>query len=81
MEDTPMSSMQATPEKGLPSTPQEKAMKSYVSPLQHLVTAAKTGDTEQLPGHASALSARAIRLTEFAKSAAETVKEDTKLAK
>ena len=82
MENTPGTpSMEATPSRVLPSTPNEKAMKSYVSPLQHLVTAAKKGDTTQLPGHASALSARAIRLTEFAKSAADTVKDNTKLAK
>ena len=56
-------------------------MKSYVSPLQHLVSAAKNGDTIQLPGHASALSARAIRLTEFAQSAADTVRDDAELVK
>ena len=80
--DTPSSSfVQASPARVLPSTPTEKAMKSYVSPLQHLVTAARKGDTSEIPGHSSALSARAIRITEFARSAADTVKDDSELVK
>ena len=74
-------SFQDSPARQLPPTPTERTMKSYVSPLQHLVGAAKTGDTVQLPGHASALSARAIRLTEFAQSAADTVKDDAELVR
>ena len=79
--DTPSPPVQTSPPRQLPVTPSEKAMKSYVSPLQHLVSAAKRGDTAQLPSHASALSARAIRLTEFAQSAADTVKDDSELIK
>lgn len=79
--DTQSPPVQTSPLRHLPVTPTEKAMKSYVSPLQHLVSAAKRGDTSQLPSHASALSARAIRLTEFAQSAADTVKDDSELIK
>lgn len=74
-------SMQDSPARQLPLTPAERAIKSYASPLQHLVSAAKMGDTVQLPSHASALSARAIRLTEFAQSAADTVRDDAELVR
>lgn len=79
--DMPSPPVETSPPRQLPVTPSQKAMKTYVSPLQHLVSAAKKGDTAQLPSHASALSARAIRLTEFAQSAADTVKDDSELIK
>ncbi len=56
-------------------------MRSYVSPLQRLTTAAERGDTEGVPLLASQLKARTIRLTNIAESAAETLKPDTELAK
>ncbi len=56
-------------------------MRSYVSPLQRLTTAAERGDTEGVPLLASQLKARTIRLTNIAESAAETLKPNTELAK
>ena len=59
----------------------EKTLQSYASPLQRLVAAAKTGDSSQLPRHTTALSARTIRLTEIANTAAESVRGDAKLVR
>jgi len=62
-----------------PST--DKTIQSYASPLQKLVTAAKTGDTEQLRSQASALHARTIRLTGIAESAAAALKHNAELSR
>ena len=76
------SSYPATPSRVTPRVPDEsETMRSYVSPLQRLVTAAKRGDTDAVPSHASQLSARIIRLTGLAESAAETLKPNTELAR
>lgn len=73
-----------------PSTPfrvarrapdENKTMRSYVSPLQKLVTAAKSGDPDGISSHATQLSARTIRLTTLAESAAKTLKPNTELSR
>ncbi len=73
----PPLSVLPSPTKRSPRPPTE----SFVSPLNRLVTAAERGDKEDLPLHASNLSSRAIRLTNIAESAAETLKPGTELAK
>lgn len=71
---------QPSPHKYTPRSSTE-AVGLYVSPLNRLVDAAEKGDTEGIPLHASQLSARTIRLTNIAESAAETLKPDTELAR
>lgn len=62
-------------------SPPEVAIQSYVSPLHKLVSAAESGDPEELSAHSSSLSARAIRLTGMAESAASALPEDVELVK
>lgn len=62
-----------------PDSPTRKTVQSYASPLQRLADAAKAGDAEQLQSHATQLTARTIRLTGIAESAASALKQDAQL--
>ncbi len=61
----------------VPSSSPTKArtVRSYVSPLQKLISAAERGDDQLVSTFSSDLSARTIRLTEMADSAASTLKD------
>ena len=72
-----------SPPRDLPMSPSpaELVMSSYVSPFQKVISAATRGDPQQLSNHASDLSARVIRLTGMADSAASALDRDTDLVK
>ncbi len=62
-----------------PDSPTRKTIQSYATPLQRLADAAKSGDTAQLQSHATQLTARSIRLTGIAESAASALRQDAEL--
>jgi hypothetical protein len=62
-------------------SPAHRTVQEYARPLQDLVTVAEEGEVEGLQSHTSALQARAIRLTNIAETAAETVRHNPELTK
>lgn len=56
-------------------------MSSYVPPFRKLVSAVEKGNQQEVSSQASNLSARVIRLTELASSAASTLNDDTDLVR
>lgn len=62
-------------------SPTEVAMSSYVSPFQKVISAAARGDQQQLSTHSSDLSARVIRLTGMADSAASALDRNADLVR
>ena len=59
----------------------EKTVQSYASPLTRLADAAKSGNSDLVQSRGNQLTARSIRLTGIAESAATALGHDTELLK